>query len=91
MPTEKVKVRAGGENHVVYEASKNTAKAKKGDIMVNHPTTDKGKWDTIDLTEKSYAKTISEGVSAVKKWHKDHPYGSKPMKDAAKEMYKKNK
>lgn len=44
--------------------------------MVNHPTTDKGKWDTINLTKKADAKTIKQGVSSVKKWHKENPYPS---------------
>jgi hypothetical protein len=71
----KVKVSAGGEKHVVYKKTSPTGvgKGKKGDIMVNHPTTDKGKWDTIDLTKINKAKTIKEGVSSVKKWHKEHP------------------
>ena len=69
----KVKVKAGGENHVVYKSSKNTSKAKKGDIMVNHPTMDKGKWDTINLTRIGRAKTVKEGVASTKKWHKDNP------------------
>jgi hypothetical protein len=44
--------------------------------MVNHPTKDKGKWDTIDLTQKSKAKTIEQGVASVKKWHSQNPeYG----------------
>jgi hypothetical protein len=76
----KIKVSAGGEKHVVYKKTSATGlgKGKKGDIMVNHPTTDKGKWDTIDLTEKSKAKTIKQGVSSVKKWHSQHPeYGKK--------------
>jgi len=69
----KVKVSAGGEKHVVYKASKNTPKGKKGDIMVNHPTKDKGKWDTINLTKKAKAKTVKQGAAATKKWHKDNP------------------
>ena len=71
----KVKVTAGGEKHVVYKKTSATGlgKGKKGDIIVNHPTTDKGKWDTIDLTEKSRAKTVKQGVASVKKWHKDNP------------------
>jgi hypothetical protein len=78
---KKVKVTAGGEKHVVYKKTSPTGigKGKKGDIIVNHPTTDKGKWDTIDLTEKSRAKTVKQGVASVKKWHKNHPdYGKKP-------------
>jgi hypothetical protein len=69
----KVKVVAGGEKHVVYKASKNSSKATKGDIMVNHPTKDKGKWDTINLTKIGRAKTVKQGVASTKKWHKDNP------------------
>jgi len=69
----KVKVVAGGEKHVVYKSSKNSSKATKGDIMVNHPTKDKGKWDTINLTKIGRAKTVKQGVASTKKWHKDNP------------------
>lgn len=69
----KVKVVAGGEKHVVYKAAKNSSKATKGDIIVNHPTKDKGKWDTINLTKKAKAKTVKQGVAATKKWHRDNP------------------
>jgi hypothetical protein len=69
----KVKVMAGGEKHVVYKATKKTAKAKPGDIVVNHPTKDKGKWDTINLTKIGRAKTVKQGVASTKKWHKDNP------------------
>ena len=69
----KVKVIAGGEKHVVYKAAKNTTKGVKGDIIVNHPTKDKGKWDTINLTRKAKAKTVKQGVAATKKWHRDNP------------------
>jgi len=69
----KVKVMAGGEKHVVYKSKKNSSKATKGDIMVNHPTKDKGKWDTINLTKIGRAKTVKQGVASTKKWHKDNP------------------
>jgi hypothetical protein len=69
----KVAVEAGGEKHVVYKAAKKSNKATKGDIIVNHPTKDKGQWDTINLTKKGKAKTVKEGVAATKKWHKDNP------------------
>lgn len=59
-------ITAGGEYHKIY-------KNAEGDIMVNHPKEDKGKWDTINLTEKSGANTISEGVDATKQWHADNP------------------
>jgi len=79
----KVKLSAGGEKHVIYKKTSPTGvgKGKKGDIMVNHPTTDKGKWDTIDLTQKSKAKTVAQGVAATKKWHKENPsYGNNSKK-----------
>jgi hypothetical protein len=77
MKTKKVKVTAGGEKHVVYKKTSKIGKGKPGDIMVNHPTIDKGKWDTIDLTKKAGVKTVKQGVAATKKWHKDHPYKTK--------------
>ena len=70
---KKVKVSAGGEKHVVYKKTTKQGKGKPGNIMVNHPTMDKGKWDTIDLTKKAGAKTVAQGVAATKKWHKDNP------------------
>ena len=79
----KVKVSAGGEKHVVYKKTTKQGKGKPGDIMVNHPTTDKGKWDTIDLTKKAGAKTVREGVASVKKWHKENPYKKSNGKDTS--------
>jgi hypothetical protein len=66
---------AGGEKHKVYRKQSPTGNGEgvKGHIMVTHPTKDKGKWDTIDLTEKSGAKTVAQGVAATKKWHKENP------------------
>ena len=71
---KKVKVSAGGEKHVVYKKQTTAGEGKKGNIMVNHPTMNKGKWDTIDLTKKSGAKTVKQGVAATKKWHTENPY-----------------
>lgn len=70
---KKVKVTAGGEKHVVYKKTSKKGKGEPGDIMVNHPTKDKGKWDTINLTKIGRAKTVKEGVASTKKWHKDNP------------------
>jgi hypothetical protein len=70
---KKVKVTAGGEKHVVYKKTTKRGKGEPGDIMVNHPTKDKGKWDTINLTKIGRAKTVAEGVASTKKWHKDNP------------------
>jgi len=55
-----------GEYHRVYENA-------EGDIMVNHPKEEKGKWDTINLTQKAKAKTIAQGIAATKKWHRENP------------------
>lgn len=68
----------GGEKHKVYikESPTGMGKGVEGHVMVNHPTMDKGKWDTIDLTEKAGAKTVAQGVAATKKWHRENPeYG----------------
>jgi hypothetical protein len=70
---KKVKVSAGGEKHIVYKKTSKIGKGKPGNIMVNHPTKDKGEWDTIDLTKKAGAKTVAQGVAATKKWHKENP------------------
>ena len=75
-----------GEYHRVYRNA-------NGDIIVNHPKEDKGKWDTINLTDKSDANTIAEGVSSVKKWHKENPYafGGNVMLERYKEGGKRKK
>lgn len=77
---KKVKVNAGGEKHIVYQKTSKIGKGKPGNIMVNHPTMDKGEWDTIDLTKKAGAKTVAQGVAATKKWHKENPYPNKKKK-----------
>jgi signal peptidase I len=64
---KKVRVSAGGEKHVVYEKTTKRGKGKPGDIMVNHPTKDKGQWDTINLTKIGRAKTVAEDVASTKK------------------------
>jgi hypothetical protein len=75
---------AGGEKHRIYVKKSPTGVGKgvKGHVMVNHPTEDKGKWDTIDLTEKAGAKTVEEGKNATKKWHAENSYlsGAKSVK-----------
>lgn len=71
---KKLKVSAGGEKHVIYKKTTKRGEGKVGNIMVNHPTKDKGKWDTIDLTKKSGAKTLQQGAASTKKWHRENPY-----------------
>ena len=73
------RVTADGEKHKVYKKTNNIGKGKPGDIMVNHPTKDKGQWDTINLTKKAGAKTVKQGVAATKKWHKENPYPKPKM------------
>lgn len=74
---KKQKVNAGGEKHLVYKKTNKKGKGEPGDIMVNHPTKDKGKWDTINLTKIAKVKTVKQGVAATKKWHKENPYPNK--------------
>jgi len=73
----KVEVNTGGEKHLVYKKESPTGNGKgiEGHIMVTHPTKDKGKWDTIDLTAiTNYkVKTVQDGVESTKKWHAENP------------------
>lgn len=70
-----INVIAGGEKHRVYikESPTGMGEGVKGHVMVNHPTMDKGQWDTIDLTKKAGAKTVKQGIAATKKWHRENP------------------
>jgi hypothetical protein len=52
---------SGGEPHRVYK--------KDGDVFVDHTEKHGGKWDVINLTKTSGAKTIDAGVKAVKEYH----------------------
>lgn len=50
----------------------------KGDVIVDHEAKAKaGKYDKINLTKKGGAKTINQGVKAVKDWHKNNPHKKK--------------
>ena len=69
----KAKFTSGNEKHVVYKKTTKRGEGKIGDIMVNHPTKDKGTYDTISLTRTSNAKTVKQGIAAEKKWHADNP------------------
>jgi hypothetical protein len=73
------RVTADGEKHKIYKKTTKRGEGKVGHIMVNHPTKDKGKWDTIDLTKKAGAKTIKQGIAATKKWHRENPYPKPKM------------
>ena len=61
-PASKTFKASDGKTHKVY---------KSGDkVMVDHTAKKGGKWDKINLTKEAGAKTVSQGVKAVKKWHK---------------------
>jgi len=90
MKSAKVTVTAGGEKHVVYKKTTKRGEGKVGNIMVNHPTKDKGQWDTIDLTAKGRAKTIKQGVADTKRWHRENPdykYKGKGFKNEIRRYY----
>lgn len=72
-------VKAGGQTHKVFKKKVDKGIGNKGDIVVDHTAgPSAGKWDKINLTAKSRAKTVKQGVASVKKWHKDNPdYGKK--------------
>ena len=70
----KMIVKAGGQTHKVFKKKVDKGIGNKGDIVVDHTAgPSAGKWDKINLTKKSKAKTVKQGVASVKKWHKDNP------------------
>ena len=78
----KMIVKAGGQTHKVFKKKVDKGIGNKGDIVVDHTAgRPAGKWDKINLTEKSKAKTVKQGVASVKKWHKENPnYGNSSKK-----------
>ena len=67
-------VKAGGQTHKVFKKKVDKGIGDKGDIVVDHTAgPSAGKWDKINLTEKSKAKTVKQGVASVKKWHRENP------------------
>jgi len=75
-------VKAGGQTHKVFKKKVDKGIGDKGDIVVDHTAgPSAGKWDKINLTEKSKAKTVKQGVASVKKWHRENPnYGNSSKK-----------
>lgn len=59
-------LKAGGAPHTVYK--------KDGKVVVDHLGKKGGKNDKINLTDKAGAKTVKQGVKAVKKWHATTPH-----------------
>ena len=79
-------VKAGGQTHKVFKKKVDKGIGNKGDIVVDHTAgRPAGKWDKINLTEKSKAKTVKQGVASVKKWHRENPnYGNSKKPSVAK-------
>jgi hypothetical protein len=66
-----------GVGHVVTKKKSDKGIGKKGDIIVDHTATSKGKYDKMNLTKVAKAKTVKAGVTATRKWHKDNPQKKK--------------
>ena len=67
-------VKVGGQTHKVFKKKVNKGIGDKGDVVVDHTAgRPAGKWDKINLTEKSKAKTVKQGVASVRKWHRENP------------------
>jgi hypothetical protein len=62
------KLLAGGAPHVVYKKDKK--------VVVDHLGKKGGKNDKINLTQKGGAKTVKQGVKAVKNWHSKNAHRS---------------
>ena len=79
-------VKAGGQTHKVFKKKVDKGIGNKGDIVVDHTAgPSAGKWDKINLTKKSKAKTVKQGVASVKKWHRENPnYGNSKKPSVAK-------
>ena len=60
----------GRKAHVTHKVSKN----KKGDVIVEHTNVKLAKYDKINLTKKAGSKNVSQGVKAVKQYHKQNPH-----------------
>jgi hypothetical protein len=70
------KVTAGGLKHKVTKKKEDRGAGDKGDIIVQQ-TSKSGKQERMNLTKLTGAKTVSQGVKATKKYHKEHPEISK--------------
>ena len=62
-----------GVGHIVSKKKTDKGIGKKGDIIVDHTATKKGKYDKMNLTQVAGAKTVKQGVAATRKWHKENP------------------
>jgi len=76
-----------GEGHKVYKKKTDKGIGKKGDIIVDHTGTKKGKYDKMDLTKVAGSKTVKQGVKATRDWHDKNP--QKRTKNGSKKTNKK--
>lgn len=66
------KITAGGKKHVVTKKKVDKGAGNKGDIIVEQNSRS-GKKERMNLTKLAGSKTVSQGVAATKKFHKEHP------------------
>ena len=67
-------VKVGGQTHKVFKKKVDKGIGDKGDVVVDHTAgPSAGKWDKINLTKKSRAKTVKQGIASVRKWHRENP------------------
>lgn len=66
-----------GEGHIVYKKKSDKGIGKKGDVIVDHTGTKKGKYDKMNLTKVAGAKTVKQGAKATRKWHNENPQKKK--------------
>ena len=62
-----------GVGHVVTKKKSDKGIGKKGDVIVDHTATKKGKYDKMNLTKVAGSKTVKDGAKATRKWHKENP------------------
>lgn len=66
------RITAGGKAHTVTKKKVDKGAGKKGDIIVEQ-NSKSGKKERMNLTKLAGAKTVSQGVKATKKFHREHP------------------
>lgn len=66
-----------GEGHKVYKKKSDKGIGKKGDIIVDHTGTTKGKYDKMNLTKVAGSKSVKAGAKATRKWHNENPQPKK--------------
>lgn len=66
-----------GVGHIVKKKKSDKGIGKKGDIIVDHTAKKSGKYDKMNLTKVAGSKTVTDGVKATRKWHKENPKGKK--------------